>query len=432
MKIGDFLTRIKVPAVINPDKTYKLVTVKLYHKGVLLREEKKGSELGSKMYKVKAGQFILSGIDARNGAFGIIPDELDGAVVTNDFWCFDIDNKVIDKKLFLYLTATDYFDEICRQCSDGTTNRVRLQADKFFGKEIALPDIDSQKIILPRLTTTDRKSKELSMEVMKQTELLTKLRQSILQDAVQGKLIEQDPKDEPASIFLKNIATLKEKLIKEGKLKKEKTFLPIKDGSLFTNCPESWDWCIFKDIFKFIDYRGKTPIKSKSGIRLITAKNIRNGYVDENPIEYMSKELYKKWMVRGFPNKDDLLFVTEGHTMGFVAIVDMDYTFALAQRTITLQPYYYNYAKFIYYLIMSPIFQELLIKQATGSAAMGIQSAKLKRLLIPFPPIEEQKRIVAKVESLMSMCNELEQQITQSKEHAGLLMQSVLQEAFTN
>ena len=89
--IGDFLKRIKRPVIMNPDKDYKLVTIKMKHKGVVLRGMKKGADIKSNMYEVKHGDFILSGIDARNGAFGIVPKELDGAIVTNDFWYFEID-----------------------------------------------------------------------------------------------------------------------------------------------------------------------------------------------------------------------------------------------------------------------------------------------------------------------------------------------------
>jgi len=88
VKIGDILERRKTLIEIKADEEYKLVTVKLYHKGVTLRKVVQGSALSSsKMHSVKAGEFILSGIDARHGAFGIIPAELEGAVVSNDFWC---------------------------------------------------------------------------------------------------------------------------------------------------------------------------------------------------------------------------------------------------------------------------------------------------------------------------------------------------------
>ena len=121
--IGDFLKRIKRPIQLIDDQEYKLVTIKMNHNGVVLREHKKGALIKSKMYEVKKGDFILSGIDARNGAFGIVPPELDGAIVTNDFWYFKIDENIISKRLFLELTATTWFDEICTRGSDGTTQR---------------------------------------------------------------------------------------------------------------------------------------------------------------------------------------------------------------------------------------------------------------------------------------------------------------------
>ncbi|MBN4060712.1 restriction endonuclease subunit S, partial [bacterium AH-315-I20] len=138
--IGDFLHRIKRPVELIPSDQYKLVTIKLKHNGVVLRHEKLGSEIKSKMFEVKEGDFILSGIDARNGAFGIVPKDLDGAIVTNDFWYFDIDESIVDKHFFLELTTTLWFDEICRKGSDGTTQRIRLQKNKFFDQEIFLPE----------------------------------------------------------------------------------------------------------------------------------------------------------------------------------------------------------------------------------------------------------------------------------------------------
>ncbi|MCD6396570.1 MAG: hypothetical protein J7L71_03445, partial [Spirochaetaceae bacterium] len=149
--IGDFLKRIKRPVILNPDKDYKLVTIKMKHKGVVLRGMKKGADIKSNMYKVMGGDFILSGIDARNGAFGIVPKELDGAIVTNDFWYFEIDETIIKKELFLELTSTFWFDDICKRGSDGSTQRIRLQRDKFFSQEINLPLPDVQEKLLVKI-----------------------------------------------------------------------------------------------------------------------------------------------------------------------------------------------------------------------------------------------------------------------------------------
>ena len=97
VKLGDLLKRRKTAVKIIPDKDYKLVTIKLHHKGVVLRNIAKGFEIQSSMHEIKAGDFILSGIDARNGAFGIVPNELEGAIITNDFWCLEPDKDIIKK-----------------------------------------------------------------------------------------------------------------------------------------------------------------------------------------------------------------------------------------------------------------------------------------------------------------------------------------------
>ena len=95
--IGEILKRIKRPIDLESNQEYDLVTIKMNHKGVVLRGQKKGFDIKSKMFEVKEGDFILSGIDARNGAFGIVTKELEGAIVTNDFWYYEINEKIILK-----------------------------------------------------------------------------------------------------------------------------------------------------------------------------------------------------------------------------------------------------------------------------------------------------------------------------------------------
>ena len=141
VQIGDFLQRIRRPVDISADQDYRLVTVKLHHKGVVLRQSKSGRDIrATKMYEVHAGDFILSGIDARNGAFGIVPKELHGAVVTNDFWYFKVDESIIDKRLFLELIQTTWFDDICRKGSDGTTQRIGYKRISFSTRPSPFPN----------------------------------------------------------------------------------------------------------------------------------------------------------------------------------------------------------------------------------------------------------------------------------------------------
>ena len=250
--IGDFLKRIKRPVKLVDDQDYKLVTIKINHNGVLLRELKKGALIKSKMYEVTNGDFILSGIDARNGAFGIVPPELNGAIVTNDFWYFEIDESIISKRLFLELTATTWFDEICKRGSDGTTQRIRLQKDKFFNQSVLLPEGNEQEELLEKILSFKRGQSNQDSEIINQKELITQLKQSILQEAIQGKLTaewrNQNPIVEPASELLKRIKEQKVQLIKDKKIRKEKPLPPITEDQIPFELPKSWIWAYASDI----------------------------------------------------------------------------------------------------------------------------------------------------------------------------------------
>jgi len=194
--------------------------------------------------------------------------------------------------------------------------------------------------------------------------------------------------------------------------------------------PNEWNVLIIDSIFNIIDYRGKTPIKAESGKRLISAKNIKMGYISENPIEYVSDETYKKWMVRGFPKLGDIFFVTEGHTMGFTALNDRTDKFALAQRTITLQPVVSFSTQFFFYYMLSGYFQKIIKINATGAAATGIKASKFKSLILPFPSFAEQKRIVEKLDELKSQTQILESNYQQELDALDELKKSILQKAF--
>ncbi len=126
--LGSVLTKTDEWADISPDQLYKQVTVRLWGKGVVLRSEVEGSTVAADRQRVaRAGQFILSRIDARNGALGLVPVELDGAIVTNDFPSFAVDQERLLPAYLAWLSNTSEFVRLCQAASEGTTNRVRLQ-----------------------------------------------------------------------------------------------------------------------------------------------------------------------------------------------------------------------------------------------------------------------------------------------------------------
>lgn len=149
VSIGDFLTRNDNLITIKDETDYKRVTVKINNNGVYLRNIETGKNIGTKkQFVVNSGQFILSRIDARNGAFGIIPDELEGAIVTNDFPTFIVNENEINTQFLVLITTTKRFIKFAQGCSSGTTNRQRIDIDLFLNVKIPLPSLEEQNRIV--------------------------------------------------------------------------------------------------------------------------------------------------------------------------------------------------------------------------------------------------------------------------------------------
>lgn len=336
---------------------------------------------------------------------------------------------------FLHLYLSRLKDVILVPLMTGAAN-VTLTITKLKTVKIPLPPIDEQLRIVSLFNCIDKEQTELIGEVSNQQKLLKKLRQSILQDAIEGKLTkkwrEENLHVESASILLEKIQAEKEKLIQEKKIKKQEPLTKISEDEIPFNIPQNWAWCRLGHIFDFIDYRGKTPNKITEGIRLITARNIKNGYLSIEPEDFISYEEFKERMTRGFPKKGDILFTTEA-PLGNIAILNLDEPISTGQRLITLKSYIDSLNNLnLMYFMLSNFFQQYLIKNSTGVTAKGIKTSKLITLLIPLPPFEEQKAIVAKIEKLFTTCNKLESEINQNKTTVDNLMATVLKEAFEN
>jgi len=159
--LGEVLVKSNEWIDINPDEQYRQVKVRLWGKGVVLREEVSGSEIAaSRRLVVHLKQFIVSRIDARNGAFGLIPDSLDGAVVSSDFPVFTVNPSRILPKYLDWMSKTHFFIDLCKAASEGTTNRVRLKEDRFLVAKIPLPIISEQRRIVARIEKLAAKIEE--------------------------------------------------------------------------------------------------------------------------------------------------------------------------------------------------------------------------------------------------------------------------------
>ena len=270
----------------------------------------------------------------------------------------------------------------------GTTVKgIRLEVLKALS--FPLTPLAEQKVIAEKLDTLLAQVDTTKARLERIPDIIKRFRQSVLAAAVSGKLTEE-----------------------------------WRGGTQFEAESEN-----LGKLARFIDYRGKTPKKTDSGVPLITAKNIRPGFISREPREFIANEDYNAWMTRGIPNYGDVLITTEA-PMGYVANIDINEKFALAQRAICLQfksnvnPYYSS----IY--MQSSIFQKDLEENATGSTVKGIKAALLKKINIIFPSLNEQTEIVRRVEELFAFADTIEQKAAAALERVNNLTQSILAKAF--
>lgn len=150
--LGEILKKSEEWIDIEPDRQYQQVTVRLWGKGVTLRDLVLGAEIAAtRRQVVRASQFILSRIDARNGAFGLVPGTLNGAVVSNDFPAFHLNCSLVVPEFLEWMSKTNNFVDLCKAASEGTTNRVRLVENKFLRMTVPLPPLAEQRRIVARI-----------------------------------------------------------------------------------------------------------------------------------------------------------------------------------------------------------------------------------------------------------------------------------------
>jgi len=171
LKIGDFLIRRRDIINIDDETIYKRVKVKINSNGVVLRDREKGINIGTKkQYLAKFGQFIVSKIDARNGAFGVIPEELNNAIVTNDFPLYDVDVTKINPRFLPFVTTTKEFIKFAQSCSRGTTNRQRMDMNMFLEQKIPLPTLAEQEKLVGNYYENIQKAKILKLQAEQEFE----------------------------------------------------------------------------------------------------------------------------------------------------------------------------------------------------------------------------------------------------------------------
>ena len=228
------------------------------------------------------------------------------------------------------------------------------------------------------------------------------LKKAILQYAMQGKLVEQDPNDEPASVLLERIKVEKEQLIKDGKIKKEKPLPPITEDEIPFEIPTSWEWIRIGNIFqhntgKALNSKDVCGIKCK----YITTSNL---YWDKFELNNLREMYFSESEIEKCTAQKGDLLVLEGGDIGRAAIWKYDYGICIQNHIHRLRPYKTVCTKFFYYLFL--LYKLNLFIGGKGIGIQGLSSNAIHIIPFPFPPLAEQQRIVEKLEEILPLVDE--------------------------
>ena len=361
------------------------------------------------------------------GFIGLAPKGTRG-LVSPAYIVFKVDQSKYRSELLLRYLKSFAGLQAIKKHARGTVRQALRYEDLC---DIDIPNLNENELqsLLGKIQNTEKEFDLLNSEIFYQQSLLNKLRQVILQDAIHGKLVPQDPNDEPANELLKRIITEKENLIAEGKIRKEKPLPPIKEEEISLEMPKGWVWCRLGEVSELCLGKMLDQIKNK-GKELPYLRNINVRWSDFDLSDLKTMRFLETEEKRFSMVKGDLV-VCEGGYPGRSAIWNGEEPIRFQKalhRVRVNQNILFN--EYLFYCIKTDADSGRLKYYFTGAGIQHLTGKELKKYVIPLPPLIEQKRIVEKIKSLFRVCDQLEKQIEENAKHSELLLQSVLKEAF--
>ena len=327
----------------------------------------------------------------------------------------------IENRFFLYVLMLYKEQDILNGKGIGISS---LSARDLLSVIVPLPPSNQQKLIVSEI---QKIFYQINLIEIYQTDLQTAITQAkskILDLAIRGKLVPQDPADEPASLMLERLRAEKEAKIAAGEMKRGKNdsyiyrnptdncyYQKYTDGceenisdEIPFDVPAGWAWCKLPEVCRkpITDGTHNSPSNSASGDFLyITAKNIKNLAICLDDATYISKEIHESIYSRCSPELNDILLTKDG-TIGEVAVNNLNYPFSMLSSIALIKPSNEILSWFLAYILISDLLQNKMKKEAKGSALKRIILAQINDFLIPLPPLAEQQRIVTKIEELFA------------------------------
>lgn len=355
---------------------------------------------------VQGGDLLFS-ITGEIGTLGLIPDNF-GTAYINQHTAIIRFITYEKSKFYPYVLLSDYAQKFYSGNQHGIKNSFRL--DTIALLPVPLPPLEEQRRIVSKVDELFSLCGELEAEEKKlddlETHLTEYLPKSILQAAVQGKLVPQNSHDEPASEFLKRMQQEKAQLVKEGKLKKEKPLPPISEDEIPYDLPEGWAWCKLGELAAL--KIGKTPARAEEKYWVegkypwVSIRDMETGKHINNTRERVSVIAYNDIFKGELVPSGSLLFSFK-LSIGKVSVLDMD---AFTNEAIcAITPYGHIEVRTYLFKILPVL--NLLSEANDAIKGQTLNKRSLSQIMVPLPPLEEQKRIVTKVDELMSLCSEM-------------------------
>jgi type I restriction enzyme, S subunit len=338
---------------------------------------------------------------------------------------------------FCHFVFNSLKDEIVKNTKSGTS-KESINQSNLRNYEIPYFEIDKQNLWIDKLVNTKSIKEDLELELSTGQSLLKQLKQTILQEAIEGKLTAKwrakNSDIGTAKELLEQIKTEKEKLVKDKKIKASKPLSPINEDEIPFDIPQSWEWCRTDDICLSIS-SGSTPSKDAfigdDGIAYLKVYNIQNQKIDFHyKPQFIKPEINNTKLKRSILYPQDVVMNIVGPPLGKIAIIPNTYPQWNCNQAIVhfklVEPLIHKY---LYYFLRELSFLKYIhFKGVAGQDNISITQSR--SILFPLPPLEEQKEIVATIEKLFAICDELEGEINQNKTTVENLMATVLKEAF--
>lgn len=363
----------------------------------------------SKSRMVHAGDFLLTNSMSFGRPYIL---KIDGCI--HDGWLVISQTNEVFYQDFLYWMLSSYYAYIqfCGKVSGAVVKN--LNSDKVANSVFPLPPLSEQKRIVAKieelLPYIDRYEESwLKLETFN-SRFPDDMKKSLLQYAIQGKLVEQRPEEGTAEELFEQIQKEKQRLIAEGKIKKEKPLPEITEDEKPFEIPESWKWVRLGEIVNIVSARRvhQSDWKTK-GVPFYRAREIAkladNGFVNNEL--FISEELYEEFSKTGFPSSGDLMVTAVG-TLGKCYIVkDTDKFYYKDASVICLENYAHLFPKYLRFIMDSEMLKNQIRSNSGGTTVATLTMVRMEQYMLPLPPLAEQKRIVAKLEQLLPLCERL-------------------------